>query len=428
MKTHRIITKVLLLVAVSCTAFAFDDHHFYRASYLFDEPRLEKNGLTTWQAWIAGGSTTKGRNSDDTIVPIFDIYGFQNMHLLGSGVPCKDLTNPADLALVNLARLPANGCFAQFSLLGKFTAIEAITNFYQNLACGFFMQLQVPFRSLKVSNTRFVDLSPASSECCPNRSTVEWQDFLNNFNAILARYNLGFCNTTNTGIGDTTVLFGWTNNYQKTEVLDYIDVSYKGGILIPTGKKKNQNEIFGFPLGYDGHVGIPTSLDVSIGAYEWFTLGIHGGALFFFNHTECMRIKTDINQTGIIKLATAKTLIEKGPIWDIGAYVKADHLGCGVSVTLGYTIVTKEEDCACAGDCAGGPTVFDPIIVNSDEQLKGWTMHNLHLLVELDLTKEGHHVGPRIGFIYNANIGGKRNFKTNMVGGAFGLDFAWTLD
>ena len=54
-------------------------------------------------------------------------------------------------------------------------------------------------------------------------------------------------------------------------------------------------------------------------------------------------------------------------------------------------------------------------------------MHTIHLFTEYDFTKQNNKFGPRIGFFYNVQVGGKRIFKTNIVGDSFGLDIAWDL-
>lgn len=423
MKNNLILACIALTAFIVAHVHAIDNYHFYRASYFFGEPRLEKRDLTTVEIDLAGGSATKGIDFADNSVPIFDIYGPHNMRVLGNGVPNKNPSNPADLALINLAMEPNAACFAKLSFPGTFSLIEADFNFIQNFKKGFFGQLYVPVRRIKSQPCAFVDLSPITC-CCPNKFTPAWQDFLNRFDEILAQYNLCFAGTNAIGFGDVSLLLGWTNNYQETEVLDYIDVTVKGGLLFPTGKPKNENLIFSIPFGYDKHFGFPILLDFSFGVYEWLTFGFHGQALVFLNRCKEARIKTDFNQNGLIKLAKTRVNSEEGAIWALGAYTKADHLGPGLSFLLGYTYATQEKTIYCDAECPPSP-IFNPEIVNSDEMLQGWNMSTIHFLFEYDFTKEGMRVGPRLGFLLNAVVGGRRIFKTNMIGAYLGIDIAW---
>lgn len=426
-KQTRIIHLLALLI-LPISIQAFDDHHFYRASYLFDEPRFEKNWLGTFETWIGAGETCDGFDRAGSTVALFDIWGTQNMRVLGNGVPNKDINNSADLALINLAALPANGCFAKLSFPGTFKIIEGGFRYFQNFNCGLFTEFQLPIRSMLSCPGQFLDLSPESNLCCPGRSTPQWQEFLRQFDAILARYNLSYSPSKQTGMGDFIWLAGWTRNFQQTEVLDFVDTTIKAGVLFPTAPCKNEDNIFSIPLGYNGHFGMPFSLDMSLGLYDWFTASFHGGALIFFDRNGCTRIKTDINQSGILKLAKADVTIESGIIWDLGGFIKADHLGKRLSITLGYTFVSKQADHVCSNvNCPPPNILIDANIANTDQTLQGWNMNTLHLFVEYDFSRENCMFGPRIGFIYNIVLGGNSIFNNNIVGGTFGLDIAWQM-
>jgi hypothetical protein len=427
-----VILKRILGLFISCillcgNAYSIDDHHFYRASFLFQEPRFEKDFLGTFETWIGVGETCESRNCAGTIVPLFDLYGPTNLRLLGSRVPNKDPNNPADLALINLEKLPANGCFGKISIPGSFKVFESGVRYIQNFWNGFFTQAQLPLRTFISTPYHFVDLSPDSSSAFPNRATPEWQEFLRQFGAILARYNLSDGPVKQTGCGDLIWTLGWTRNFQDTEVLDFVDTTLQAGILVPTAVERNENQIFSIPFGYNGHWGFIGTIDTAYGAYEWLTLGAHAGMIAFLNAKRCnVRIKTDTCQNGLISLATADVVEEKRPLWDIGVYVKADHLGGKLSITCGYTYASQEHDFLCACP-AVSQDLFDTAIVNNDCALNGWNMSTLNIFIEYDFSKENWRYGPRLGMIFNAQLGGKSVYKNNIVGGTFGLELVWSL-
>ncbi len=401
---------------------AYDNTHFYRASYLFPEPRFERHYLTTLDATFAGGSTESGRNFEHDIVPLLDIYGTHNMHDLGVNIPNLDENNPLDRILINLANVPTLTNFATFSIEGKFKILEGNFSYIQNLAKGFFAQIHFPVRNLKIKSIRFVDLSPIN-DLGPNINTPEWQQFLQNFDAILEKHNLSSEQFNQTGIGDLTTYLGWTHNFQDTERLDYIDYTFQVGFLAPTGKKRNEDKIFSLPLGYNGHWGFTPSFALSFGAYEWLTWGGYIKAIFFANRTRTIRLKTARQQSGIIKLAKGNAKIKTGKLWHAGIFFEADHFARGFSLTLAYSFAGKNKNNIRPRDL----TFFDPSVVNSDEMLKRWNMHVFHLFVEYDFTQKNFKIGPRIGFFYNGQIGGKRTFKTTIFGGSAGLEIAWDM-
>lgn len=417
------LNRILPLLLSSSTLVAFDNHHFYRASNFFHEPRLEKEWLSTVEVTAAGGSTNHGRNNDGETVSLFNIYGPNNLRLLGSGLADLDPSNPQDLALINLANTQANGKFGIASYSGKFKLIESYINYYQNFQKGFFTFINVPIRSLYIKPKRLDDCSPSNHDSCPNRYSPEWQNFLAQFDAILERYCISTACTKETGVGDVSAYLGWTKNFTQTEHLDFVDATFKAGVITPTGKARSENNPFSIPLGYNKHWGVSIVSDASFGVYDWLTFGAHGGVIVFVSRTQNVRMKTDACQSGIIKLAKGCAKVEQGSLWDVGGYMKADHLGQGLSFLFGYTYANKSKDTLCPTNTK----FFDPMIVNTDAQYQGWDMHTIHLLVEYDFTREGMRFGPRIGFIFNANVGGKRNFKTDMVGGYGGLEIAWQL-
>ncbi|MDR3550972.1 MAG: hypothetical protein P4L31_06170, partial [Candidatus Babeliales bacterium] len=183
---------------------------------------------------------------------------------------------------------------------------------------------------------------------------------------------------------------------------------------------KNEDLVFDIATGFNKHIGFPLSVDVSVGAFEWFTAGVHSGVIPFLKRNKCIRMKTDCNQSGLIKLAKGEAVVHLGPLWDVGGYLKADHLAGRLSFLFGYTFINQCADWVSPVECQ-----FDAIIVNSDAGLQGWRMHTINFLAEYDFTNEGSMCGPRLGFLINAQVGGRKIFKTNMFGGDFGLDIAW---
>lgn len=416
----RLITLVFL---TNCTLNAIDNPHFYRATNFLVEfymPRLAYPWLSSADFMIGYGSTDKARDALGNKVPLFDLYGPSNMQELGVGVPGKSMTNPGDIILTQLAMLPINDGFGKLSFDGRFKIIEANLSFSQNVTCGFFAQAHLPVRNMRVTNVHYCDLSPTDCSNGPSQSTPVWQSFLANFTSILAHYDLSINPVKKTGIGDLTLMGGWTTNYEDTQEIDYFDASFRGGVLFPTGKKKNVNEVFDFAFGYDGHYAIPITFDAAVGWYDWLTMGGHFGAMPFVKRTRMVRMKTDCNQNGIITLAKGEAEVTPGTIWEVNAYFLADHVLCGFSLLLGYSFAQRSRDLINPCDRA----IFDPLIVNSDGQFRGWKMHTVNLIADWDFSDYECPWWPHIGAYGNFVVGGEHIFDTPMGGLEFGLNFA----
>jgi len=422
MKKYTYYLMIIIATSSYRPLLALDNPHFYRATNMFLEPRLEHDYLTTFNITLGGGSTTQGRSGNNTIVPLLDICGTHSLKNINVGTAFQDQNNPYDKLLIELHKLPERSGFATFSLDGKFKILEANMSFTQNLNKGFFLFFHMPIRKLTINDITFIDLSPDDT-IFPNKTTPIWQETTNNLYPLLAHYGINAHATTSTGAGDLSSWIGWTHNYQETTRLDFIDFTGMTGFLAPTGKQRKENELFSLPTGYNGHWGFPLCAAASIGFYEWVTIGGYLNALFFINKHRTMRIKTDLNQSGIIKLASAPVSDHRGPLVNTGLYFKADHVGHGVSVTAAYSFASQQKNRL----TPLAKNELNCAIINSDAMLAGWNMHTVNFLVEYDTAREHSRAGHRIGLFYNLQFAGSRVFNTNVVGGMYGIDISWYL-
>jgi hypothetical protein len=416
------IKTLLCCTLFALSAQAMDNAHFFRAPFFFGEPRLAEPSLLTFDIGVMGGATSKSRDACGSCTDLLSLYGPQNIHLIGSGVPGKDLTNEDDLALTLLERTVGRDGFGFLKYSGHFSIAEAMIAITKNVNRGLFFQLFMPIRHIRLHNVCYSDCSPCDCEC-PNQSDPNWQLVLDRYASILERYGILATGYTKSGLGDMTLLAGWACNYEGFPKIDYLDFTARVGVLLPTGKKKKTINAFDIALGYNGHVGIPLALDCSMGAFEWFTVGAHAGVIAFFERKYEMRMKTACCQSGFIKLAQGCAKEKLGTIWDLGVFVKADHVGKGLSLLCGYTH-QRQARSTLTPDCS---TSFDPSVVNSDQMLMPWEMGTLHFMMDWDFSKEQKRLGERFGIFYNRQITGKRVFETSTGGGSLGFDVSFTF-
>ncbi len=406
----------MLLVPMS----AFGHSHFYRAAQYREEPRRDKNNLTSIDVSVMGGRTSHGRNADKDKVDALNIYGLHEMRKLGEGMTGLNPLNALDNILLTLRDKAANGNFGKLLFTGKVKFVGAEIAWTQNFCNGFFSQIIIPVNRLAVSDVAFTDQSPTTG--IPNVTDADWLQFLSNFTNIMTRYNLSASDVSQTSIGDIETYIGWTFNNESSDVLDFLDTTIKVGALYPSAKQHDTAQAFSVATGYE-HVGIATSFDIALGLYEWFTWGAHVGGLFFLKNTQEFRMKTFADQNGFIKLARGAAERDLGNIFDTGTYIKADHIAGGFSLMLGYTYRSQEDSTLTPTDTVR----FTSTIVNSDEMLKKWNMHNLHVIAEYDFAKEGHSWNPKISLSYDQPLAGKRIFNTAMIGGNAGLNITWNF-
>lgn len=399
---------------------AQDTVHRYHAPIFLAQPRIERDWLFSFDLQSGGGHTRHARNSFRQIVPLFDLFGTSNIQSLGRSVD-PNSTDPNNRLLRDLATLPTRVSFGHFSINGLFDYTETTLSAIQNLTHGFFVRAFLPIRNFEIRDMQFVDVSPDDT-IFPNRNTPEWQAVTQNFDRILDSYQLDRGNIHEFGAGDLTLGCGWTHNYQETKHLDFIDITLQGGILLPTGKKKNPDKIFSLPLGYNGHVGFPFGLELSIGAYDWLTLGCAVQGIAFIPRTGFIRLHTSLDDQGMIALFKDRASMHRGSIWQTGFFITADHFSRGFSLTGGYSFSCERPTRVYPEDFMR----FDRRALRDMGQLRGFVMHNLHINAEYDFTQQNWRLGPRVGLSWNKQLRGRRTFNTGYTAGTFGLEIIVT--
>lgn len=427
MKTLTVMSRLacitLTLLSMSGSICARDRAHFYSTFPLWQEPRVEKDWLMSLDAWVYAGKTKKAKNKDHCTTNLLDIYGTYNMKALGENVPGKDLSTFPDLILTLLSQIPAcNSTFGQFSFCGCFRNTSADFMLTQNFTHGLFATFDLPVHSLEIKNITSTDLSP-DAPAVPNRKNTIWQAFQTSFLDILKKYDLSLESWKKTGIGDVSLMLGWTRNDQCTQQMDFVDYTLQAGVLFPSGAKRNPDNVFSLPLGYDGHVGMPLIGDLGIGLYEWLTFCLHLDTIILFNATKELRMKTSTAQSGFIKLAKGTARVNPGAVVNAGALIKADHVVKGFSLGAGYTFSYKGHDTIYPCDEAK----FSSFTATDDEMYKEWKTHTIHLQADYDFNQECWVVGPRVGLFCNWYVGGQRSFETSTYGGMLGLDIDLTF-
>lgn len=252
----------------------------------------------------------------------------------------------------------------QSYIKGAFEIFQLDINLYQNIYKGFFCHFHLPFSQI----------------------------------------NLTHINSYKThGLSDSTLFLGWAINYENTEYIDYIDFNIKTGVLFPTGEKTKRKPL-SIPLGYNGHWGVPLSINASLGMYNWLTLGTYLDAVFLTKNKELLH---NSEQTFICKKNVCP-----GNVYRAGAYFKADRCVNGASFIIGV-----DHEHHTKSDISRRLLLHNP-------HLREWNRTQIHLLFEYDFASEEQNM-PRIGICYNKNLKGKNILATNIFDGYIGFDLNW---
>lgn len=425
--SHSALFVALLLAPMTVFAKQMNTMFHHRAAQTAHETRYERNCLATFELEVMGGRAKKGYNSAKNKVNALEIYGINHLGLLGvdaAGNP-SSLDGSADIVTLALNGAAHTNKNIGVDFDGKYSLFEANLSYTQNFCHGFFLDINLPIKKYKISNithTDFSSISQADRDQIGAVSSAALSRLIGDLTNVLAAspYNLDINDASKTGIGDMMIAGGWTANYDDMEGLDFLDTTIKLGVSLPTAKKRDQDKAFELALGYEGHTGIGAEFDLGVGFYEWITLGAHVGGLFFLDKTINIRMQTNIEQSGWLKLLKGDAKYDMGNIWHAGGHLKADHIFKGVSLMFGYNYVHKGKDILTPDN----QVTFVPDHVNADDMLKSWTQHAVSVTLEYDMAEEGRRWNPYFSVFYSRPIKGKYIFISDVGGGTAGVNVA----
>lgn len=405
---------ILSIVFTTSLLYSIDNPVFYRSTLFSGEPRLQRKYLHTIALNFLGGASHCARNCAQRKVPLLDIYGVQNMRDIALGVQHLNNANAGDAQLLQLPSLSNDPCFGRLSWHGCLNIFEVNFDAICNFENGFFIRWYSPLRKVSLEGIRYKDLSSVADQQIP-----EWNNFLRSLTSILNQHTLSLEPVERSGFDTLTFFLGLTKNYNNTTHLDYIDATAMAGILVPTGQQANKHRVFDIPLGYNNYYGIRLWGDLSLGIFDWLTIGTHADIICFLPEWRRMTIKTAPSQQGFIKLATATAKRFPHPLLTANAFIKADHIIHSFSLFFAYSYAQKFKDTLTL--CA---SPYSTCIANTDNQLRGWNMHTFTAAFEFDFascSNRGHH----LIFSYNHVITGRSIIITDTVQGSITLNYVW---
>lgn len=415
LQIFRQIAPFLLVYSIglcSTTAYAFDEVHFYKPPLFLWEPRFERPGLSTLTAYVAYGTTKKGKVDGHT-VPLLNIFGLQALQKSTVGLS-EQVTDQFTPALEQLAKLPLDRTgLATYSLASKLRLVDVMIDAYQNITNGFFLHAQIPFRSIAFDAIHWHDCTPENN---PHAALIA--PLSANINTLLADRGLNGIPQTKQGCGDPGLALGWTVNYEDTEYLDFVDLTVQGGLTAPLSKATNPCEFIDVPLGYNGHTSYFIQASTALGIFNWVTAGLCTSASIFNDHVRTQRVKTDHDQSGWLLFEKKLVDEELAPLIVAGAYLKADHVCRGFSLLLGYSYATQ-------GHATWLELDTDNIYAFCDPRLDGFTMNTMHFNLEYDFATPAHPRAPVISMLCSFPFSGNHIWAPALVGGGLGLSCTW---
>ncbi len=381
------------------------------------EPRFDRDFLHSIDISVCAGGAHESKNSNRETVSILNMYGIQDLYYTF----LNHTNNPARLSaltagqktvvdnFLTLAAADPTKKIGKLSCDGKFRYCTTDVTIIQNLINGFFLELIIPFSRVSISNITRTHQSTTID--------TQWTTFYNQFDTLLAAYNTSFSAYHHSLLGDITILGGWTNNTETSEIFDFFDTSVRLGVIVPTSKQKDTTSTFAIAPGYNGHVGIPIIGTTAWGLYDWLTIGAHVKGVYFLKNDSFQRVHTNKEETGYLTLQRTSARESLGNIWNIGTFFKADHIIRGFSLQCNYNYTIQEKTELELFDT----TFFSNTIINANDALQKWSMHELQGSIEYDFAQDGQQFNPHIKVFYAQTIKGSRCYLNKSGGFNTGL-------
>lgn len=289
-----------------------------------------------------------------------------------------------------------------------------------HLPYGFTLGFFCPWYSMSVENVAFHDLTQETTE-----EDLRVRELLTSqLSQRVAEFDptLNLNGWKRSGFGDFVILCEWMGDYpQQKPILKNVNINPRLGIIVPTGKRKNENDILSIPFGFDGATGLIFGGGINLNWLYHFKGGIDVEFINLFGSTRERRIKVDRLQTDFLLLQKAKTYIDYGFTQRFNLYLQAERWWQGLSSKITYQYWKHNEDKLFVLDNS-----FSSDIASTAASLQEWTIHEFIFILDYDFQVNLSNdtlLAPQLSFFAKVPFNGKRSLLATTVGGTFTLNF-----
>lgn len=352
---------------------------------------------------------------------------------------------------------------------GKYAQEQVAVDIMQHLMSGVFIHVYLPFKEQKLTNIGYrtkLTVDQYASNDGGLTAVEKYEGFLQ---LIDSQYYLNpgepplippsdpvsltkaieeadlsplFSNFKHTDIGDPGIYLGWGGEKTfKKSIVDYLNGTLRLGVILPIGRRTEVDQCFSLPFGYEKHWAIAGRGCGEIGMFKVLAVGGSVGASIFFSRSYPKRLKSDPLQNGWLMFDKGVVHVDQGSLWDLSAYVKAQHRPWGLAAWVGAVYFNESPTRFNLRDTVSELSRRESVAVeirqknqeeftkedlNSDARLKSWHHYVMHFGVSWDAAEWfTRKTGPFLAFTYDYSLAGKYSWRTDVIGGRAGLHCSW---
>ncbi|MCL4360831.1 hypothetical protein M1446_00570 [Candidatus Dependentiae bacterium] len=223
------------------------------------------------------------------------------------------------------------------------------------------------------------------------------------------------------GVGDLTLQAMWLRDFPQAKPwLENVRVNAQFGMIFPTGKHTNVNELLAIPFGNDGGWGFMLGAGLDLRFLNYLRFGANADFMPLFGNTRCRRIKIDRSQTDLFLVNKTATFKHFGVTNYFTLYGDITSFCRRFSFRIAYEFMQHDRD-----KIFPHTDKINAIIANAAESLQEFTNHSLIFFLNYDAQKDccNYPVRPFISTFYKLGFDGKRSMAANTLGFMFTLNF-----
>jgi hypothetical protein len=282
-----------------------------------------------------------------------------------------------------------------------------------------YLSIALPYYSLKLKNVWWCDLTQSVTE-----DDLRVKQYLTDtiFANVCELGNLSLSGWSRSGVGDLSILLEFSRNFRQIRpLLKNVRVNARSGIILPSGKRQNEDLLFAIPFGYDGAVGLLAAggLDIYLGYY--LKAGFDVQIINLFGNTRDRRIKTNIDQTELLLLQKVRAYKDWGLVQRFNLYTQVYGLIKGLSLTIGYQFFKQGDSTISFSNCD-----FSTRIANTANSLQEVTMHQAIINATYDVThclSPDAFVWPYLSVYGRIPFNGRNAVQVPVVGVVLSFDY-----
>lgn len=224
------------------------------------------------------------------------------------------------------------------------------------------------------------------------------------------------------GVGDMTALAMWQQDFaQKRPILKNVRLDARVGFNLPTGRRVDENVIVSVPFGQDGAVGIiwGGGITTTLGCY--LKVGGDVELMHLFGNTRCRRIKTEMDQTELLLLATTPAHKSYGLTQCFNLHAQIYQFWGGLSAGFTYQFLKRGDDTLTLCNLE-----YSEAAANSANEIQQREVQTLIFEATYDMapcSDRCDRVIPEFSLYYRMPFKGENAIVTHSVGVGIGLRF-----